>query len=289
MTSETKFQLHLDVENNHITAIELLSSHCQLSKQRIKQAMKNGSVWLTHNKSTFRLRRAKKILSSGDEIHLYYDIAIQEKQPVEPILLEDNDIYSIWHKPRGMFSQGSKWGDHCAIARWIETNHLPQRPAFTIHRLDRATSGVILIAHSKKTAAFLARQFEKRLVRKQYLAITSSPLTKTSFSIHNELDGKKAISHFHLTEHQAPYSLFDIDIETGRKHQIRQHLAGVKMPILGDRLYGKQETSETNPPDLQLTAYKISFLCPAKQKTKTFELPSKYKPSINALLCAPDL
>lgn len=289
MTSENKFQLHLDIEHNHITAVELLSSHSQLSKQRIKQAMKNGSVWLTRNKRTFRLRRAKKTLCSGDQIHLYYDLAIQEMQPTEPILLEDNTIYSIWHKPRGMFSQGSKWGDHCAIARWIESNHFPQRPAFIIHRLDRATSGIILIAHSKKTAAFLTKQFEERLVRKQYLAITSSPLTKTSFSIRNDLNGKKAISHFQLIDQQKPYSLFDINIETGRKHQIRQHLAEAKMPILGDRLYGKQKEFAANHPDLQLTAYKISFLCPVKEKTKTIELPSKYQPNINALLSSSKL
>lgn len=285
MTSKDHFQLHIDVQEEHITAVDFLSAHCHLSKQRIKQAMRNGSVWLTHNKKTDRLRRAKKALSVGDQVHFYYDIDIQDRQSTAPVLLEDNGTYSIWHKPRGMFSQGSKWGDHCAIARWIETHHLPQRPAFIIHRLDRATSGIMLIAHSKKTAAFLANQFETRLIKKHYLAITASPLTKTAFTISNELNGKKAISHFDLLEHNEPYSLFAINIETGRKHQIRQHMAQAKMSILGDRLYGEPQQQLTPAPqDLQLTAYKLSYQCPVEKVTKTYELPAEYRPTINALL-----
>lgn len=284
MNSETIFQLHLDVDTPQINPVELLVSRCQLSKQLIKKAMRNGSVWLTRNKSTYRLRRAKKPLLLGDKVHFYYNSSVQEMQPIRPILIEDKDSYSIWHKPRGMFSQGSKWGDHCSIARWIETNHSPQRPTFTIHRLDRATSGIILVAHTKRTATLLSKQFEDRLVKKHYLAISTSPLKKHTFTIRNKLDGKKAISHFQLIEHQNPYLLFDINIETGRKHQIRKHLANEGMPILGDRLYGDSLSSNTTTPDLQLTAYKITFLCPIEKKTKTMELPKEFKLNIKSLL-----
>ena len=87
----------------------------------------------------------------------------------QALLIEDLIDYSVWYKPYGMLSQGSKWSDHCTIARFAQKNLSNERPAFIVHRLDRAATGLILIAHSKKAAKALSSLFENRTIESNSL------------------------------------------------------------------------------------------------------------------------
>ncbi len=297
-----KFELHLDVTQDNITAIDLIADNSSFSRQKIKQIMKNGSVWLTlhapkteqtsdkKNSSTQRIRRAKKQLLNGQLLHCYYNEAIFNQQPLQPILIADEQDYSVWFKPAGMLSQGSKYGDHCALYRWVETNLKPQRNAFIVHRLDKATSGLIMIAHSKTAAAALSKLFAEGGVDKYYKAIIHGKLSSAPLILDEVLDNKTArtkILHSQTLDqnlHQKPNhkintttSLLDIKLLTGRKHQIRQHLANIGHPIIGDRLYG---SGEADGYDLCLTAYKMIFLSPFNTQNKHYELDSSYYPSL---------
>jgi len=155
-------ETHVLVESPEDGPVDLLQRATGLSKQRIKLAMTQGAVWVTRGRNTQRLRRAKRALRTGDELHLYYDAEILAESPVEPTLIADVGAYSVWRKPYGLRSQGSKWGDHCTVARWAERHLRPERPTFTVHRLDRAANGLILVAHSKAMAAALSELFQKR-------------------------------------------------------------------------------------------------------------------------------
>ena len=161
-----QFELHLSISQEGESAIALLASASGLSRQGIKQVMQKGAVWLSRNGNTRRLRRAKHKLHSGDELHLYYDPVIQATVAPVPQLIADEGDYSVWYKPQGMYSQGTKWGDHCAIGRWVE-RHL-DRTTFTVHRLDRAATGLILLAHKKSSAAQLSALFAQREIKKLY-------------------------------------------------------------------------------------------------------------------------
>jgi tRNA pseudouridine32 synthase/23S rRNA pseudouridine746 synthase len=161
---------HLQVESTGETAVDLLQRESGLSKGRIKSAMSKGAVWLTRGKSTQRLRRATRKLRSGDELHLYYDEDVLAEVPAEPQLIADVGDYSVWNKPYGLRSQGSKWGDHCTVTRWAEQHLQPERSAFVVHRLDRAANGLILVAHAKRTAAALSEIFTRRKIEKRYQA-----------------------------------------------------------------------------------------------------------------------
>lgn len=266
-----KFEIHLPVEEV-TTAVELLSVKTEFSKQKIKQVMQNGAVWLTRDESTSRLRRAKRTLAKGDELHLYYDETVQSAVPGTPDLIADEADYSVFFKPPGMFSQGSKWGDQCTINRWVEQNM--DRPAFVVHRLDRAAAGLILIAHTKTAAAALSKLFELRLVDKCYRARVVGRVEPSSMVLNSDLDGRKAISRMTLLEYDETKncSLVEVNIETGRKHQIRRHLAEAGYPIIGDRLYGNTEdvkvegSEDTKQPDLQLVATELSFTDPFSNK-----------------------
>lgn len=271
---------HLNVTKNELTATDLLAEHTDFSRQKIKQVMQKGAVWLTQGKSTRRIRRASKKLKIGQSIHLYYNADILALSDFEPELIADEKEYSVWFKPPGMLSQGSKYGDHCAIHRWAETHLSPQRNAFIVHRLDKATSGLILIAHTKKAAVVLARLFSQHTIDKYYKALIHGAVT-APMTIDTPLEHKQAITKI-LACKKSPNensSLLDIQILTGRKHQIRQHLATIGHPVLGDRLYGHGVNDNR---DLCLTAYKISFLSPFDNQNKHYELGCEYYPSFSA-------
>ncbi|MCO7224794.1 RluA family pseudouridine synthase [Pleionea sp. CnH1-48] len=285
MTSPApRFELHLLVEENNIKAIELLKTHTSLSKQKLKQAMAKGCVWLTKGKTTQRLRRATKELRAGQTLHIYYDDSVLEREPPEPTLIADERDYSVWYKPSGMLSQGSKWGDHCTISRWAEQKLQPQRVSFVVHRLDRAASGLIMLAHTKTAAAKLSNLFQQRKIRKVYRAIVEAELDQNtpSMTLDEAIDDKPAVSHVALKEKSATpaLSLVEIDIETGRKHQIRRHLSSAGYPIAGDRLYGH----EARPFDLQLTACQLAFECPIHNKQRHYQLDIEQMPSLDKII-----
>ncbi len=259
--------------------------------------MQQGCVWLeqgrgksSDNKSVARLRRAKKLVNTGSVLHFYYDESILQQIPQPATLVSDEGDYSIWNKPSGMFSQGSKWGDHCTIQRWAEKHLVPERVAFVVHRLDRAANGLIILAHKKKVAAQFGRLFEERKIDKVYQVLVEGCFSDIgdngSITIDTELDGKISVSHVTLLSFDTNnnQSLLEVNIETGRKHQIRKHLSGLGFPVVGDRLYGTastssktslQTTAETETEtdvDLQLSAVRLSFICPVSQKEKTFNL-----------------
>ncbi len=275
-----KTEYHIEVVDSDNNAVDLLAPKTGFSKQKIKQLMQKGAVWLTDKKGTHRLRRQSKKITSNSTLSLYYDPAVINENVIDAILIADEGDYSVWCKPRGMLSQGSKWGDHCAINRWVEQHLTPQRPAFIVHRLDRFASGLILIAHKKKTASVLARLFQKKEIKKQYKVIVDGEFPDKTVTFNDEIDKKPAVSHVSLLKYNEKLnqSLVNVEIETGRKHQIRIHLSQAGFPVVGDRLYGNKK----NTFDLQLTAYKLSFPCPVNHIEKTFILNEELQPKLKS-------
>lgn len=285
--AELPTELHLSVKNP-MTAIDCLKQGSDFSVQQLKQAMQKGAVWVSRSHKTNspigsghtqRIRRAKKTLNTGDEVHLYFNPTVLKTTPIACTLIADHGGYSVWFKPNGVYSQGSKWGDHCTITRWAEQQLTPERPAFLVHRLDRATCGLMLIAHSKKAAQAFSALFETRQIEKCYLAMVHGTFPSNPITVGQAIDERKALSHFQLLEQDgnSNTSIVDVKIETGRKHQIRRHLAGLGHPIVGDRLHGIENTQQTGR-DLQLCAYRLVFTCPFENTAREFVLPTNFYP-----------
>lgn len=264
------FEKQINITDPDITVLDHLAAHTPLSKQQIKQTMKNGAVWLESTHGLARIRRAKKLLQAGDLLHIYYDEIIQKSKPEAAILVADENEYSIWNKPYGMYSQGSKWGDHCTIYRWAEEHLQPQRPAFPVHRLDRAANGLIILAHTKKIAANFSDLFKNRKIQKQYKATVEGTFGQITlpYVISTDIDDKSAVSRILTVEQNENNALITIEIETGRKHQIRKHLSGIGFPIVGDRLYGSGNSIE----NLQLQSNYLNFKCPVTNCIKEYSL-----------------
>lgn len=285
MSSERN-EYHIEITDDAVSAVDTLSVESGLSKQKIKQAMQKGSVWVSDNKGTQRLRRQSKKLNSGSTLHFYFDPVVLDGTVDNAILVADEGDYSVWYKPRGMLSQGSKWSDHCAINRWIEQHGVkqysePQRQAFIVHRLDRFASGLVLIAHKKKVTTLLADLFQKKKISKQYKAIVHGKFPNKTVTCTNEIEDKPATSHITLLQYDEieNISLVQIDIETGRKHQIRIHLSEAGFPIVGDRLFGDKNDNI----DLQLTAFKLSFTNPVDGVEKSYTLMDELQPKFENL------
>ena len=292
-----KQHFEIVIQSDGVSALDHLFTYLQqsfdekqFSKQQLKQYGLQGAIWLTGGSAkgfkakTERLRRLKKPLKTGDKLDFYYNCALLETPPTAPTLIADFTSYSVWSKPRGMLSQGSKWGDHTALYRWVEMNYQPDnqsRQSWIVHRLDRATQGLMLLAHTKKIATKLSQYFEQGGIDKVYQANVwgefPSATQNQPQTINLEIDGKKAISHVSRLAYypEQNMSRVAIHIETGRKHQIRYHLSQTGFPIVGDRLYGSEALDLqllAKRPDLQLTGFKLSFLCPLTQTEQSYEL-----------------
>lgn len=279
--SDTSFEIpqkfEFTVTQAEQTALDLLAEGTGLSKQRIKDAMNKGAVWWTLKGKTLRMRRATKVLHKGSKIQFFYDEQVLSRKPESASLIYDAGSYSIWFKPAGMLSQGSQWGDHCSILRWVEVNGQPdqrqrQRECFLIHRLDADAKGLIILAHDSQSAAKLSALFQARDMRKFYQAwvVGDCDLPATGLTLNNELDGKSAITNIKKIRADNNTTLLDVHIETGRKHQIRRHLANIGHPIVGDKLYGTKSNS-----GLQLVAYRLEFVCPITKQPIVVELPQE--------------
>ena len=251
-------------------ATDFLAQKTGLSKSKIKTTMTSGAVWLKSGRSRKRLRRAKAKLVPGDLLSIYYSPKVLEAVPAKPILLDDQSIFSVWEKPAGLMSGGSRFGDHCSINRVVEQQL--DRPTFLVHRLDRYVWGLMVLAHSKSAAAYLSGQFQERKTTKVYHAIVHGKLLE-ELAINMPVNDKIASSTVKPISLDVDTSLIEVRIETGRKHQIRQHLASIDHPIVGDRQYGSQDMK-----GIQLAAVELGFQSPVNGEWQSYKLADNKRP-----------
>ena len=238
--------------------------------------MDKGAVWLTRGRRTRRVRRRQASLRTADTLHLNYNPAVLAEQPLPATLIADLGGYSVWDKPAGMRSQGSRWGDHTSLPRWAEKHLKPPRGAFIVHRLDRAASGLMLLAHDKRCAAALSALFRERRVEKQYRVVVRGCFPSTvRLEMAAPLDGRAARTSARRIGYDADQdcSSLLVDIATGRKHQIRRHLSGLGFAVVGDRLHGDEAGNVANAQaGLQLRAVRLGFDCPLGGGRREFRL-----------------
>ena len=272
LTSLSKAEFHHTVNRPGITVLDCLAEQSPLSKQQIKQCLAKGAVWLQKGKQQQRLRRVKKLLNPGEQLHLYFDPHILAQPVPAATLIADLKYYSIWDKPAGMLAQGTLWGDHCSLLRFAEQFFTPPRQSFLVQRLDREASGLMLIAHTQKAAAMLSALFQKRFVDKQYYVTVCGQLNDETLRIDEPLDGKPAGTELNLRHYDADknQSLLTVKIDSGRKHQIRRHSASIGHPVVGDSRYGTAD-----PAGLQLRAIMLAFDCPVTRQHQAFSLIDK--------------
>ncbi len=182
------------------------------------------------------------------------------------IVGERNGLLVI-NKPAGLLTHASADKSRINLVDLVRTS-LPEGSELTLqHRLDRETSGLILFSTEVSTRAVVAQQFESRKVGKEYLCWVKGQRLQSSWSVEAPLTersgrvkvgpGKPSQTNFRLLRRQGEYCLVEARPVTGRKHQIRAHLAHLGLPIIGDTLFGGSEASR-----LMLHAYRLSLSHP---------------------------
>jgi tRNA pseudouridine32 synthase/23S rRNA pseudouridine746 synthase len=259
-------------------ASDFIASGTGLSKTKVKDAMNKGAVWLKRSKGKRRrLRRARTVLANGDVLEIFYDQKILAIIPPDAELLNNRKNYSIWFKPAGLLTQGSNFGDHCALLRAVEQYFGQRRPVHSVHRLDREVPGVVLVAHSRDAARRFSALFRNRGVIKKYRAEILGTLAehRSSGQIDWPLDGKPALTEYSVVKYSPDRTTTSVDIKliTGRRHQLRRHFDLIGHPIIGDPLYGM---GNKNPNGLKLTAVSLEFYCPFSGRETKFSIQKEH-------------
>lgn len=217
--------------------------------------------------------------------------ALPEALPLD-ILYEDKAIL-VLNKAAGMVVHPAAGHVSGTLVNAI-LNHAPEvvtgnreRPGI-VHRLDRDTSGVIVVAKNDSALHELQRQFAAREVHKTYLALVNGilrtrqgkidaplvrdPHDRKRIVVGNEAAGRQAVTVFSVLAQAEPYTLLQVEPETGRTHQIRVHLAFLKHPVVADPVYGKKR-NELGLTRQFLHAWRIEFRHPISQASLTFTAP----------------
>lgn len=225
-----------------------------------------------------------------------YDLGpLQEKPEVIPlpIIYEDENVIVI-DKPAGIISHArGKFWQEASVASFIREriSGMDGDRGGIVHRLDRATSGVMICAKNEKTLSYLQRQFSDRKVTKTYVAVVQgvpkiteaiidAPIGRDlkdpkRFKIDKE--GKSAQTHYKLVKTNNKFSTLELKPKTGRTHQLRVHLKYINLPIVGDVLYG-----DFKYPRLLLHAAKLKIKLPdGEDKTFTAPIPSEFSEVYN--------
>lgn len=226
------------------------------------------------------------------------------------VLFEDDDLLVIG-KPAGIATHPVSFGTKGTVANWAisyvpeirEIGDDPLRPGI-VHRLDRNTSGILVLAKTARAFDELKRIFSDRLATKRYQALVLGHVPETegdiAFSIAPRSgtlrrqailpgkdvphDAREAFSHYVLKRRFPEADLLEVSPKTGRTHQIRVHLSAIGCPVLGDRMYGGRRMARPGiPPRQLLHAGFLSF--PWNDGVKTFEspLPEDFRETLSAL------
>ncbi|MDF7826314.1 RluA family pseudouridine synthase [Pontiellaceae bacterium B12227] len=234
-------------------------------------------------------------LKSGDEISWTIPnraplTAIPEDLPLQ-ILYEDESVI-VLNKAPGMVvhpAVGNPSGTMLHGLLFHDPVFLALERAGIVHRLDKDTSGVIVVAKSEKAIRELQRQFKARETEKEYLALVwgeppksgrietllgRHPVHRKKQAVLKE-DGRDAITNFQCLEQFPACALMQVKIETGRTHQIRVHMQHIRHPIVGDTVYGRSHKGRLpeEPGRQMLHAAKLSFTHPETGKRLSFEAP----------------
>ncbi len=280
-------------ENKNTRLDVFLSTNFQtLTRSFIKNLIEKGNVTVNNKnvKSGYSLKVGDEIVVTIPEVK---QTSIEPENIPLDIIYQDESLLVI-NKPQGMTVHPANTVHSGTLVNAL-MYHIKDlsgingelRPGI-VHRLDKDTSGLLVVAKDDKTHLNLQKQIQTKICHRIYRAITYGKFNKEEGTIQTNLargksqyekifvvpqgQGRLAITNYRVLEYNQGFSYVEYELKTGRTHQIRVHSAHLGHPIVGDKLYGKQN-EKFNLQGQLLHAYKLEFIHPVTNKTMVFEAP----------------
>ena len=314
MEKENKITVMVTFDEINERMDSFLSRKTDFTRSRIQQLIKNGDITVNgkNAKNNKKIKSSYKI-EENDRIEIF--IPETEQAEIIPenikidIIYEDEDI-AVINKNAGLVVHPAQ-GHYSGTLVNAILYHIKDlsgingeiRPGI-VHRLDKDTSGLIVIAKNDKAHINLAKMFQEKKIKKTYLAILKGKLTKEKGRIVTQIGrdtddrkkmtvikgndrGKEAITNYNVICSNELFTLVKVYIETGRTHQIRVHMKHMGYPILGDMVYGRKDSEKRQ----MLHAYKLEFLHPVTEKPMKFisEIPEDFRKALKNIKLEFDL
>ena len=296
---ESKLIINVSDEETGERIASFLSGKTEFTRTRIQQLIKEQNI-MVNGKAT----KSSYKIEKDDEIAI--EVPEAEMTEIKPeninidIVYEDSYI-AVINKQAGLVVHPAH-GHYSGTLVNAILYHIKDlsgingeiRPGI-VHRLDKDTSGLIVIAKNDKVHAALTEMFQEKKIRKTYLAILKVKLNKSEGKVVTQIGrdkndrkkmtvidditkGKTAITNYRVISQNSLFTLVKVNIETGRTHQIRVHMRHLGYPILGDSVYGRKDNEKRQ----MLHAYKLEFLHPVtgRQMEFTGEIPEDFQKAL---------
>ena len=260
----------------------------------IEKNLRNGKIKLNNKK----IKSSHKV-KTNDQVNIlnfqFTKSIEQEKikfQPSEEIIkeneeliIDNNDDFIVLNKSSGISVQGGTKSKKNLVDIFAKSEIFQNTKPFSVHRLDKDTSGVFIMAKHREAAQLLTSLFRLRKVHKTYLAICHGELSNDFGEWNDDLtrydDDKKIIESaktlYKVLDKNSICSLVEMKPITGRKHQLRKQLYSIGNPIYGDQKYKFSNTNKAINKNLMLHSYQIRFMIKKKKYTYTALLPDYFK------------
>ena len=255
----------------------------------IEKSLRVGDIKLNRKK----VKSSKKI-HTNDLIEIYnLDLSFKENKkkfiPSKKILNEneksiifDNDDFIVLNKPSGISVQGGTKSKKNLIDIYSKSKYFKESKPYTVHRLDKDTSGLLIIGKNRKTAQFFTSLFRLRKIHKTYIALLKGEIDKSNGiwchflkkEENNKKITEKAVTNFKILDKNNGYTLVELKPITGRKHQLRKQSAILGYPIVGDTKYSTLFKKTKN---LMLHSFTLKFILNGKKMSYKASIPDYFQ------------
>ena len=268
---------------------------CNIPQSLIEKNIRKGNIKVNNKKekSSYKLKINDLItifnynfLPNQNKKKVIYEATKKDLKLNNSLFIEDNDNFVVINKPYGISVQQGTKSKRNILDILKKTKPFTGFYPYPVHRIDKNTSGILVVAKNRKFAQLFTNQFRKRMIHKTYLCIVKGELNKNKGTFIDELisfEGKKkikntAITHFNVIGSNGKLSLVKLNPETGRKHQIRKQMLIHGCPILGDDKYNNDiDFRNIKKMRLMLHAHKINFSIENKKYSFLAELPYEFE------------
>jgi 23S rRNA pseudouridine1911/1915/1917 synthase len=270
VTAATKTTFEVSAADAGLRLDQIIPRHVDgLSRRKARAVIDLGGVFVDRT----RVKVAGRLLRAGQIVEVVIGGALDNsKAPkLEPAIVYVDEHIIVADKPAGLVTAPTPESDRGDLLDQLKRRF---GEVYLVHRLDAPTSGLLVFARTREANKLLGDAFKVHDVEREYRAVVVGDVAEARFTIDKPIDGRRAVTHVTVIERRSTTTAIAVNLETGRTHQIRIHLAGIGHPVLGDRQHGGEleRHFEPRPTRLMLHARVLGFVHPHTKQPVRFEV-----------------